>query len=588
MRLAIGIFCLVLLSHFSMAQQEILPKFLTSQERKIVDQGIYKPYQSSQITAPPGVVRTPAEWEPMQSVIITWQGFNSILSEIVKYLKDDVEVIIVCDNMSNVKTYLGNKGIDYSENVSFYEIPSNSLWVRDYGPNSGYLEETGELVWIDWIYNRPRYKDDQVPQQLGAFLNIPVYETSTAPEDLVNTGGNFMADGLGTAFSSDLVLDENGANNQYGTSNHSEVAVDSIMNQYMGIDEYIKMEALPYDLIHHIDMHMKLIDEETILVGEYPEGIADGPQIEANIQYILDQYQTAYGRPFNIKRIPMPPGPDGNYPNQGDDYRTYANALIANSTIIVPTYTEEYDTTALRIWSELMPGYNVQGINCNQIIPLSGALHCITKEVAVSESSQISMKKEESWCANETFVFEVQLNTKQNVAAVNFVLVEDGSEEPIAMNMVSEGIYSIDLESYAEGSSIEYFIRVELENGDEILRPFVGADGPRKTEFIDCGIVSNLEEVVAALNVFPNPASAITCVEVEQFTNEPIRIELINMLGQVVETLGDGQRGNSTIGGDKRAYAQKYFFNAQDFAKGQYTLRITVGNEVVYKSVTIQ
>lgn len=571
-----------------MAQQEILPKYLTPQERKIIDQGIYKPYQSNQITAPPGVVRTPAEWEPMQSVIITWQGFNSILSEIVKYLKDDVEVIIVCDNMSNVKTYLGNKGIDYSENVSFYEIPSNSLWVRDYGPNSGYLEENGELVWIDWIYNRPRYKDDQVPQQLGAFLNIPVYETSTAPEDLVNTGGNFMADGLGTAFSSDLVLDENGANNQYGTSNHSEGAVDSIMNQYMGIDEYIKMEALPYDLIHHIDMHMKLIDEETILVGEYPEGKADGPQIEANIQYILDQYETAYGRPFNIKRIPMPPGPGGNYPNQGDDYRTYANALIANSTIIVPTYTEEFDTTALRIWRELMPGYNVQGINCNQIIPLSGALHCITKEVAVSESSQIAMKKEESWCANETFVFEVQLNTKQSVAAVNFVLVEDGSEEPIAMNMESEGIYTIDLASYAEGSSIEYFIRVVLENGDEILRPLVGADGPRKTEFIDCGIVSTAKEVVAALNVFPNPASAITCVEVEQFTNEPIRIELINMLGQVVETLGHGQRANSTIGGDKRAYAQKYFFNAQDYSKGHYTLRITVGNEVMYKSVTIQ
>ncbi len=588
MRLAIGIFCLVLLSHFSMAQLEILPKFLTPQERKIVDQGLYKPYQSSQITAPPGVVRTPAEWEPMQSVIITWQGFNSILSDIVKYLKDDIEVIIVCDNMSNVKTYLDNKGIDYSENVSFYEIPSNSLWVRDYGPNSGYLEETGELVWIDWIYNRPRYKDDQVPQQLGAFLNIPVYETSAAPEDLVNTGGNFMADGLGTAFSSDLVLDENGINNQYGTSNHTEGAVDSIMNQYMGIDEYIKMEALPYDLIHHIDMHMKLIDEETILVGEYPEGIADGPQIEANIQYIIDQYETAYGRPFNIKRIPMPPGPDGNYPNQGDDYRTYANALIANSNIIVPTYTEEYDTTALRIWRELMPGYNVQGINCNQIIPLSGALHCITKEVAVSESSLISMKKEESWCANETFVFEVQLNTMQSVAAVNFVLVEDSSEEPIAMDMVSEGIYSIDLESYAEGSSIEYFIQVELENGDEILRPLVGADGPRKTEFINCGVVSTAEEVVAALNVFPNPASAITCVEVEQFTNEPIRIELINMLGQVVETLGDEQRGNSTIGGDKRAYAQKYFFNAQDFAKGQYTLRITLGNEVLYNSVTIQ
>ena len=52
----------------------------------------------------------------------------------------------------------------------------------------------------------------------------------------------------------------------------------------MGISTYIKMETLPYDQIHHIDMHMKLLDEETILVGEYPEGKLMVPQIEANIE----------------------------------------------------------------------------------------------------------------------------------------------------------------------------------------------------------------------------------------------------------------------------------------------------------------
>lgn len=43
------------------------------------------------------------------------------------------------------------------------------------------------------------------------------------------------------------------------------------MLDYLGLDRYIKMETLPYDDIHHIDMHMKLIDEETILVGQFPE-----------------------------------------------------------------------------------------------------------------------------------------------------------------------------------------------------------------------------------------------------------------------------------------------------------------------------
>ena len=39
-------------------------------------------------------------------------------------------------------------------------------------------------------------------------------------------------------------------------------------------------------------MHMKLLDEETLLIGEYPEGTSDGPQIEANIQYVLSNFNT--------------------------------------------------------------------------------------------------------------------------------------------------------------------------------------------------------------------------------------------------------------------------------------------------------
>ena len=39
------------------------------------------------------------------------------------------------------------------------------------------------------------------------------------------------------------------------------------MKKFMGIERYIKMETLPYDEIHHIDMHMKLLDEETILMA---------------------------------------------------------------------------------------------------------------------------------------------------------------------------------------------------------------------------------------------------------------------------------------------------------------------------------
>jgi hypothetical protein len=86
----------------------------------------------------------------------------------------------------------------------------------------------------------------------------------------------------------------------------------------------------------------------------------------------------------------MPPDQSGRYPDQGGNYRTYTNAVFVNKTLLVPTYQEKYDTTALRIYRESLPGYNVVGINCNIIISQLGALHCITKLIGNDEPLYIS------------------------------------------------------------------------------------------------------------------------------------------------------------------------------------------------------
>ena len=35
-----------------------------------------------------------AEWDEMQAIVVTWRGFSSELTEIVRYAKEEVEVII--------------------------------------------------------------------------------------------------------------------------------------------------------------------------------------------------------------------------------------------------------------------------------------------------------------------------------------------------------------------------------------------------------------------------------------------------------------------------------------------------------------
>ena len=63
---------------------------------------------------------------------------------------------------------------------------------------------------------------------------IAVYSTTQAPYDLVHTGGNFMCDGAGTAFSSELVLDENGANGNFNQTVRNAAGVDAMMEPVHG------------------------------------------------------------------------------------------------------------------------------------------------------------------------------------------------------------------------------------------------------------------------------------------------------------------------------------------------------------------
>lgn len=359
-----------------------LPKGPTEQE-KLMMQSYVPPISPFAFTQPPSVpVRTMAEWEELQGVMITWTSQITILRQIVDYVQDECMVYIVCSDSNSVKNTLTSNGIPLT-NITFMVAPFNSIWIRDYGPWSVYANNTDSLYIVDWIYNRPRPNDDNIPVVFATRRNIPVYQTTVSPNNLTATGGNFMVDGHGTGFSSKLILNEN--------TSKTEAQIDTIMKKFMGLNRYIKMEVLPYDEIHHIDMHIKLLDEETLLVGQYPPGVADGPQIEANLQYVLSNFKTVYGRDFKVVRIPMPPDGQGRYPNNNGDYRTYTNSVIVNKTVIVPTYEVKYDTTALRIYREAMPGYRIVGINCNAIITSLGAIHCITKEVGVPDPVFISV-----------------------------------------------------------------------------------------------------------------------------------------------------------------------------------------------------
>ncbi len=488
------------------AQDATLPHYMTDEEKTL-----YENYQPPVPLGrfipepPPGPVRAMAEWEELQGIMIAWTSFQLILAQIVNYAQEEGLVYIVCSDSNSVKNYLTSHLVPLT-NLVYLEAPFNTIWIRDYGPWTAYSDMAGDLNIIDWIYNRPRPYDDLIPVVLADYIDVPIYEAIQPPNDLIHTGGNFFVDGHGSAFSSELILEEN--------PNKTEDEIDAIIAAYLGIERYVKMETLPYDVIHHIDMHMKLLDEETLLVGQYPLGVADGPQIEENLEYLLSNFQSCYGRPYNVVRILMPPGPNGQYPNAGDDYRTYTNSIIINKTVIVPTYETQYDTTALRIYRNAMPGYNVVGIESNSIIPMLGAIHCIVKEVGAENPIFISHASPEMM-SGDASSYQIKAYMKTNSGLANAdVYWANAASSPLVFSAaqmtetVSDTFVAYIPQQPAE-STVYYYLSAESNLGKTITKPITAPDGYYQFE-ISLPTANEEPEQPAAmpfvlLQNYPNP-----------------------------------------------------------------------------------
>lgn len=454
---------------FSLFAQDPLPKWMTEAEKEIYQEYLDNIPEGKSTTPPASIPRAPGEFEEAQAVIITWASYSNELREIVRHARQVVKVFIICENISYVQNYLTNGNVPL-ENIQFIQASFNSVWVRDYGPQSIYLAEDGQLAFADWVYNRPRPYDDQIPTVMANFLDLPIYQMTNNPNRLVATGGNFMTDGFGTGFSSELILAENG--------NLSETQIDNIAHNYLGIDRYIKMPELPYDNISHIDMHMKLINEETLLVGQFPAGISDGPFIESNLQEVLENYPSIYNRPYKVVRIPMPASSSGSYAPY-TSYRTYTNSLILNGLVLVPTYGLFPDGQALAIYADAMPGYNIVGINSEPVIGASGAIHCISREIAANDPILFSHPSPDtlpSW--QGPYELKAFIHSYSGITEASIHWTTDPLQGFVAEEMVLENdTFRFSIPRQECNTEIFYYFSATNENAKTSTKPLVAPEG---------------------------------------------------------------------------------------------------------------
>jgi len=329
------------------AEEEFLPIGLTEEELLRLDEiGI-----NHIITdVPEGEIRNPAEWERSEGVIIRWPLGISI--SLVAEMAEDVMVTTIVASTyqrDQAITSYSSGGVNMS-NTQFIIAATNSIWTRDYGPWFIFADDSIGIV--DHIYNRPRPLDDLIPQVIGAEWNIDVFGM-----DLITAGGNHMSDGLGCSMSTRLVYDEN--------PTKTPAQIDSIMLAYLGND-YTVLDYIESSGIHHIDCWAKFLSPSTILVKDVSVGNPSYNLLNQRADW-LSQQTSAWGVPYNVIRIYCPTG------------TAYTNSLILNDKVLVPIFGSYYDSTALEIYRDAMPGYEVLGFTGSWYD--NDAIHCRTMGV---------------------------------------------------------------------------------------------------------------------------------------------------------------------------------------------------------------
>ncbi len=341
------------------------------------------------------VITTQAEHEKNEGVLLVWDynpERDSIIANIAGAVQNTAQVWIIYYpgtapmDTTEIRQYLLNQGVGY-HNVDFMPGWTETLWIRDFGPFTAYGDFGNgiERYIMDAgysAYGRP--KDDSIPSQIANYWNMPLVDIPLEFE-----GGNILLDGLKYGFTSTRVLEQN--------PTYSETALADMLSDYFSTEDFIFLEELENTgggIWGHVDMYIKIVDFETIMVSEYPDYVPDYELIESIVDS-LESLTNYFGEPYEIVRIPVPPNADGEYPDsQNDEMRTYTNSLTMNDVVVVPSYgLPEMDSIARQIYKETMPGYAIEMVDSQNLTPLYGAIHCITKEVPQEELLRIIHKK---------------------------------------------------------------------------------------------------------------------------------------------------------------------------------------------------
>jgi agmatine deiminase len=324
----------------------------------------------------------PAEWEPHEATWIAWPHNPNdwpgrfapipwVYAEIVRKLSRVEKVRILVQSQSEEARARGilRKAGAALDTVEFFHCVTNRVWTRDFGPIF-VKHRRGDVALTGWRFNAwAKYddwqKDVKVPGSLAERLGLPIFR----PE-MVLEGGSIDVNGAGLLLTTEECLLSDVQQRNPGMGRRE---IEKHFRDYLGIQRTIWLKnGIAGDDTHgHVDDLARFVSADTVVVA------AEADRSDANYEPLRENYALLKAAGLKVVKLPMP------RPLVFAGQRlpaSYANFYIANGLVLMPTFNDVHDRTALAMLARLFPDREVVGINCTELIWGLGALHCMTQQ----------------------------------------------------------------------------------------------------------------------------------------------------------------------------------------------------------------
>lgn len=327
----------------------------------------------------------PAEWAPQQFVQLTWphadtdwaymleevqECFKNIAREIAKRQ----QLLIVAPDIEDVRRQIA--GEVNMANVHLVELPSNDTWARDHGGIT--IFEDAKPIILDFQFNGwglkfASDKDNLITERL--YRGGHLFGELRNCRNFVFEGGSIESDGEGTLLTtSECLLSPN----RNATMTREDI--EKYLLETLGAKQMLWLDhgyLAGDDTDSHIDTLARLCPNNTILYVKCEDESDEHYEALHRMEEQLKTFRTLNGEPYRLIALPMA------CPAYEDDERipaTYANYLVINGAVLVPTYGTDLDSVALEQVGKAFPEREIVGIDCQALIRQHGSLHCVTMQ----------------------------------------------------------------------------------------------------------------------------------------------------------------------------------------------------------------